>query len=112
MAPEQAAGDPNLDHRADIYAVGWWVTSCWREATPFTGTPQRVLMAHITQQPPPLTSPHGDIPPALVGILMKCLEKDPRRGTSRRTSCSGSRSNDDAALGGVAGVAGLPADGG
>ena len=22
MAPEQAAGDPNVDHRADIYALG------------------------------------------------------------------------------------------
>jgi hypothetical protein len=77
MAPEQAAGDPDLDHRADIYAVGVLGYELLAGRTPFTGTPQRVLMAHITQQPPPLASPHGDIPPALVGILMKCLEKNP-----------------------------------
>ena len=77
MSPEQAACDPAVDHRADIYAVGVLGYELLAGRTPFTGTPQRVLMAHITQQPPPLASPHGEMPPALVGILMKCLEKDP-----------------------------------
>ena len=27
MAPEQATADPRVDHRADIYAWGWWRTS-------------------------------------------------------------------------------------
>jgi formylglycine-generating enzyme required for sulfatase activity/dienelactone hydrolase len=77
MAPEQAAGEPDVDHRVDIYAVGVVGYELLAGRTPFTGTSQHVLMAHITQQPPPLTSPHGDVPPALVDILMKCLEKDP-----------------------------------
>ena len=77
MAPEQAAGDPGVDHRLDIYAVGVLGYEMLAGRTPFTGTPQQVLKAHLTQLPPPLTSPNGAVPPALVDILMKCLEKDP-----------------------------------
>jgi eukaryotic-like serine/threonine-protein kinase len=77
MAPEQVAGEPGVDHRVDIYAVGVLGYELLAGTTPFTGTPERVLMAHISQQPPPLTSATGDAQPALVRIVMKCLEKDP-----------------------------------
>ena len=52
MSPEQAAADPHIDHRADIYALGvHGATRCSRRP-PFTGTtPQQVLAAHVTSGP-------------------------------------------------------------
>src|SRR5690606_10508228 len=55
MAPEQAAADPNLDHRVDIYAVGAMAYELLAGRPPFVGgTPQQVLAAHVTQAPEPL----------------------------------------------------------
>ena len=74
MAPEQAAADPNIDHRADIYAVGVMAYEMLTGAPPFSGTPQAVIAAHITKAPPPLGS---TVPPAIAVIVMKCLAKQP-----------------------------------
>jgi dienelactone hydrolase len=74
MAPEQAAADPNIDHRADIYAVGVMAYEMLTGAPPFSGTPQAVIAAHITKAPPPLGS---NVPPAIAAIVMKCLAKQP-----------------------------------
>src|SRR4029079_7173025 len=106
MSPEQAACDPDVDHRADIYAVGVLGYELLTGKTPFTGTPQRVLMAHITQQPPPLASPHGDMPAALVGILMKCLEKDPAARYQSADELLADLEALTTTLGGVAGLVG------
>jgi dienelactone hydrolase len=75
MAPEQAAGDPNLDHRADIYAVGVLAYEMLEGQPPFTGTPQSVMSAHLTKSPKAMT--RADVPPSLRRTILKCLEKDP-----------------------------------
>ncbi len=74
MAPEQAAADPALDQRVDIYAVGVMAYEMLTGAPPFSGTPQAVIAAHITKAPPPLGS---NVPPAIAAIVMKCLAKQP-----------------------------------
>jgi tRNA A-37 threonylcarbamoyl transferase component Bud32/tetratricopeptide (TPR) repeat protein len=78
MAPEQAAADPHVDHRADIYAVGVMAYEMLAGRTPFTSaTPQAMLAAHITKVPEPLIAHRSAIPAALNTIVMKCLEKHP-----------------------------------
>ncbi len=37
MSPEQAAGDREIDGRADLGSVSaWWGTRCWSASSPFT----------------------------------------------------------------------------
>ena len=77
MAPEQAAGDPQVDHRSDVYAAGVLAYEMLGGQTPFSGSVQRVLAAQVTDRPAPLARLRPEIPPALAASVMRCLEKDP-----------------------------------
>jgi len=78
MAPEQAAAEPNVDHRADLYALGAMAYEMLAGRPPFSGmSAQAVLAAHVTQTPDPVTSHRPAIPAALGGLVMRCLEKRP-----------------------------------
>ncbi len=78
MAPEQAIGDPGIDHRADIYAVGVVAYELIVGHPPFSGRPsQEILAAHVMQPPPPLSAQRPACPPALEAVIMRCLEKRP-----------------------------------
>ncbi len=78
MAPEQAAADPHMDHRADIYAVGAMGYELLTGRPPFTGSsPQMVLAAHVTEAPRPVTDHRPAVPPVMATTIMRCLEKKP-----------------------------------
>ncbi len=78
MSPEQAAADPQIDHRADIYAVGALAYELLTGRPPFVGTTaQEVLAAHVTQAPDVVTKHREAVPPALAQVVMRCLEKKP-----------------------------------
>ncbi|MEE8361553.1 MAG: serine/threonine-protein kinase, partial [Gemmatimonadales bacterium] len=78
MAPEQAAAEPNVDHRADIYAVGVMAYELLAGRPPFTGaTAQQVLAAHMTEAPDPLDKHRSNLPPGLAECIDRCLEKNP-----------------------------------
>ncbi|MBI2795648.1 MAG: PD40 domain-containing protein [Gemmatimonadetes bacterium] len=76
MAPEQAAAEPHVDHRADIYAVGIVAYELLAGHPPFGGTSaQRILAAHISQPVPPLIEARPGIAQALSDVVMRCLAK-------------------------------------
>jgi tetratricopeptide (TPR) repeat protein/tRNA A-37 threonylcarbamoyl transferase component Bud32 len=78
MAPEQATGEENIDHRADIYALGVVAYEILAGRPPFAGaTAQRVIAAHVTETPEPVTRYRDNLPPALATLVMRCLAKHP-----------------------------------
>lgn len=76
MAPEQAVGD-EADARTDVYAWGVIAYELLVGAHPFASrtTAQQLIAAHIAETPAPLAP--ADIPPALAGLVMRTLEKEP-----------------------------------
>lgn len=79
MPPEQAAGDSEVDHRADLYAAGIVAYEMLAGRPPFTGDARRVLAAQISATPTPVALAAPNAPPALAQVVMRCLEKDPMR---------------------------------
>ncbi len=78
MAPEQAAGDPNVDHRADIYSLGAMAYEMLGGRPPFSGlSPHQVLAAHVTEPVEELSKHRANLPPQLGELVMWCLEKNP-----------------------------------
>jgi len=75
MAPEQAAAQPHVDHRADVYALGAMAYEMLAGAPPFAGEAQVVLAAHVTRAPEPVTARRAAVPAALAALVMRCLEK-------------------------------------
>jgi serine/threonine-protein kinase len=81
MAPEQAAGDPGTDHRADIYAWGVVAWELLGGKHPFAGrrTAAAMIAAHLSETPAALVTARDDVPPVLAALVARCLEKDPAR---------------------------------
>src|SRR5687768_3907289 len=78
MAPEQAAGDPGTDHRADIYSFGCLVYELLTGQPPFAGRPLHQLMiAHALEPPVPLALRNQDVSVELARLVTECLAKSP-----------------------------------
>src|SRR5436190_6262163 len=77
MSPEQAAGDPSTDHRADIYSFGCLAYELLAGRPPFVAkTPQKLLAAHMGESALPITELRPDTPAQLADLVMRCLGKD------------------------------------
>jgi serine/threonine-protein kinase len=78
MAPEQAAADPGLDHRADLYAFGVMAFELLAGRPPFQATnSQQLLKAHLADPVPPLARFREGVPAGLVDLVQACLAKSP-----------------------------------
>ncbi len=78
MAPEQAAGDPDIDHRADVYSLGAMAYELLAGQPLFANrTAQRMLAAHMSEAPRPIAEFRADLPAQLSNLVMRCLAKDP-----------------------------------
>jgi tetratricopeptide (TPR) repeat protein len=80
MAPEQAAGDPDIDHRADLYSLGAMAYELLSGRVVFADrTAQRMLAAHMGEAPTPIAALRPDLPAPLAELVMSCLAKDAAR---------------------------------
>jgi WD40 repeat protein len=84
MSPEQAQAHP-LDNRSDIFSFGVVLYEMLARKHPFLrDTAPATLTAIVTETPADLASSGRSIPPALAGIVHRCLEKEKQdrfRGT-------------------------------
>lgn len=77
MAPEQAAGH-EVDHRADLYAVGIILYEMLTGRVPFTGDGMiETLTKHITEGVRPPRQLNPNISPFLESVILKALAKAP-----------------------------------
>jgi len=78
MAPEQAAGDPEIDGRADIYSLGVTAYEMLSGTAPFANlNPREMLTARLTLPPVPLSTVRKDVPAGLERLIARCLAIDP-----------------------------------
>ena len=78
MAPEQAAGDPSTDHRADIYSLGCLAYELVAGVAPFHSEPRdQMVAAHASVVPASVITRRADVPGSLATLIAECLEKDP-----------------------------------
>ena len=78
MAPEQARGKP-IDRRVDVWAFGCVLYEMLTARRPFGGdTVTDVLTAIVSTEPNWKALPAG-VPPRVVRLLRRCLDKDPRK---------------------------------
>jgi eukaryotic-like serine/threonine-protein kinase len=79
MAPEQCRGKPDqVDHRADVYALGVILYEMLTGVTPFvTEDAIEMMMLQVRTPPPALRARRADVPERVEAVVMKALAKDP-----------------------------------
>jgi eukaryotic-like serine/threonine-protein kinase len=100
MAPEQVTGEPNIDHRADIYSWGCLAYELLAGRPPFVAeSTHKLLAAHLAESPEPLLRRRPEVSPALAQLVMRCLEKDtasrPATADEILRALEGVRTSDD-----------------
>ncbi|HEX5633859.1 MAG TPA: protein kinase, partial [Gemmatimonadales bacterium] len=76
MAPEQAAGDKDVDGRADLYAVGAMLYEMLTGTPPFTGPNARTILTRsLTEMPKPVSQVRPGVPEVLDSLLQRALAK-------------------------------------
>lgn len=76
MAPEQACGEPDVDHRADIYSAGLVMYEMLNGQPPFHDLSSRALIvAHTTREPAAIE--RADAPTQLIDLVRRCIAKEP-----------------------------------
>ena len=87
MSPEQAAGDPAVDHRSDIYAWGLLAYELLAGVHPFADrkSVHALITAQLVEQPRALETLVPDVPLVVRSLVTACLAKDPaaRPATAR-----------------------------
>jgi serine/threonine-protein kinase len=81
MAPEQAEGRlEQIDHRADIYALGAILYELLTGTRPYEATRSADVLDQVRRgppDPPRVRAPHRDIPPALEAVCLKAMAHSP-----------------------------------
>jgi serine/threonine-protein kinase len=77
MAPEQAVGASDIDHRADIYSMAVMLYEMLGGRRPFDGADAvSVLAAVMTATPPRLADLCPDLPPGVARVIEGAMSRD------------------------------------
>jgi eukaryotic-like serine/threonine-protein kinase len=77
MAPEQMRSSRDVDARGDVWALGVVLFELLTGRSPFEAETMPELCLKIVQEPPlPLAELRPAVPPGMVEIVERCLEKD------------------------------------
>jgi len=80
MSPEQMRSSRDVDARADVWALGVVLYELLTRRWPFEAESMPELCLKVVGDPPvAITSIRGDIPKAMVDVIMRCLEKEPAK---------------------------------
>jgi serine/threonine-protein kinase len=85
MAPEQAKGARDMDHRVDLYATGVILYEALTGQVPFNAdTFNELLFKIVLEEPKPLEQLVTDMDPGFTAIVNKAMARDPalRYGTA------------------------------
>jgi serine/threonine protein kinase len=85
MSPEQASGDPHVDGRADIYALGCVLYEMLAGEPPYTGpTAQAIIAKRMVEPTPRIRTVRESVSEALERAITRALAKTPadRFGTA------------------------------
>ncbi len=80
MSPEQCRGEEKIDIRSDIYAFGCVLYEMLTGQPPFKcDSPESYRAHHLKVKPRPPRELKPDIPEELNALVMRCLEKEPKK---------------------------------
>ena len=78
MSPEQAAAQPGIDGRSDIYSLACVLYEMLAGSPPFTGPSTQVIVArHTLEDPPSLLIARRGVPEHVEATIMRALAKTP-----------------------------------
>ena len=75
MSPEQARGRP-VDKRTDVWAFGAVLYEMLTGTRAFDGEDVTEMMASVVKSTPDWAALPADVPPHIVTLIQRCLEKD------------------------------------
>jgi serine/threonine protein kinase/tetratricopeptide (TPR) repeat protein len=85
MSPEQLRGQ-RVDARTDVFSLGVMLYEMAAGVRPFRGESRADLMSAILREDPrPLDTVRPGLPPRLLRLVERCLQKDPRRRVQAAT---------------------------
>jgi tRNA A-37 threonylcarbamoyl transferase component Bud32 len=80
MSPEQMRSSKDVDAQTDIWALGVILFELMTGRPAFVADSATALAIQVATEPPPsMQSFRHDVPMGLEGVILRCLEKDPRR---------------------------------
>ncbi|WP_437800226.1 protein kinase domain-containing protein [Sorangium sp. So ce693] len=84
MSPEQVRAEPNVDHRADIWALGVVLFEMLTGMRPFQGDARAVFTGILTGEMPKVSRYVRRVDPGLVELVARCMarHRDERIGSA------------------------------